>query len=103
MQFDFEFKEFLGEGSDCLIFESADGLKLEIYFSDYFPSTFMLAGNEFEILSDDYKGLYVRAGTGLDAQMVPISKVIDEAYEKFLLITADEDGQHGREFNVHDL
>ena len=58
---------------------STDGTEIEIGFNGFDAKIIYISGHEMEVSSDDYKGLYLNFGRGLEMKFIPVATVIQQA------------------------
>lgn len=75
----FTYEEGRGAFDHKLITKTSDGAEIEIGFMGLEAEYVYLNGHEMEVAGDDYKGLFVNFGHGLDLKFMPIASVIQQA------------------------
>jgi folylpolyglutamate synthase/dihydropteroate synthase len=58
---------------------TADGAVIEILFKDLDATHFYINDIEYDVNTDQYKGLYVSFGNGLEVVTLPVANVIQQA------------------------
>jgi len=100
MNIPFSYEEPSSYFDHYLIAKTSDGLEIKIGFKGFEAEYIYISEHEMEVASDDYKGLYVNFGHGLEMKIIPIASVIQQANAQIDFIVAEVEAEQ-RDWDRH--